>query len=250
MKLMKISKTTKIVIIGILSIITLLALIFGIIKAIGTRYSRNLNDQEFEELNQQLNQQNYDIRRIRLETNDGRIIEILQNGTLVRIDDNKTDQAVLGFGKLNQLFSSLTEEEIIELYNNQFSSGDTYTITFETKSGNTYIIEIPVDGDDIPDEIEDLIDEIEDTTEDILDPTPYPSFIPTPTPTPTPPPSGTPYPTSAPTSTPTTTPYPTPTPTPGPSSLPAYMTAPPFNCSDYDLIKNTVISNIICIPSP
>ena len=247
---MKISKTTKIIIIGILSIITLFALIFGIIKAIGAKYNRNLNNQEFEELNQQLNQQNYDIRRIKLETSDGRIIEILQNGTLTRIHDDKTNQAILGFGKLNQLFSSLTEEEIIELYNNQSSSGNTHTITFETKSGNTYVIEIPVDGDDIPDELEDIIDEIEDTTEDILDPTPYPSFVPTPTPTPTPVPSGTPYPTPTPTPSPSSTPYPTPTPTPGPSSLPAYMTAPPFDCSDYDLIKNTVISNIICTPNP
>lgn len=230
---------------GFAVFLILIGILFIVTKQFGNVYKESLNNQAINDVQNESSQDKYDIKRIRYQLEDGSSIEILQNGTLVKLDDQGKKQAIIGFSKLQSLFSSLTEEQLIALQNsNQLDGGATLTI--ETKSGNTYIIN--VDSHNPNNVIDDLIDDIIDTADNTFNPpTPAPTPFVGSTPTPTPTQSNLPTPSPL---VNFTTPTPSPTSIPGTSPLPAYLTAQPFVCSDYNLSKKAVISNIICEPNP
>lgn len=173
-----------------------------------------------------------DVSRVRLERK-GRTIEILPNGTIIITENGISRTALLGFRRLEHLFGDLTLEDLLSFQSSYTDgSGEHYTIIIETSDGQEFEFEIVIDDEELPDELEELIEELEETGNEVGDPTP------TPTNTPTPPPG----------STPTPTPAPTPTPTPSPTPPPEYSNAPPFTCEDYNFIKDTPVSNVVCSP--
>ncbi len=225
---------------GLFALVAVVGVLFVITGKFGALFKKPFQSQVEETLNN-ANRAKYDIRRIKYEGRDGSSIEILQNGTIVSIDESGKKQAVLGFSKLEALFGHLTEEDLMRLQN---QGGSGATLTIETKSGAIYIIHSDGNGDS---DVDELIDEIVDTEDDTFNP---------PTPMPTPYSASTPLPTGqlpSPQPTGQATPSPTPlsvetTPTPLPS-LPPFVGPEPFDCSDYILTKNATISNIICEPN-
>jgi cell division septation protein DedD len=223
---------------GVLFVV--IGLLFVVTGRFGNLY-KSAQQKEALDTIEKMGQAKYDVRRIKYEGEDGKSIEILQNGTIVSSDDTGKKQAVLGFSRLEELFSRLTEEELRRLQN---QGGQGATLTVETKSGAIYVIHVNPNTDPV---VDDLIDDIIDTDDDTFNP---------PTPIPTPFVESTPSPTGGPTPTPTSGPTPPPTggtpppngPTPSPS-LPPFVGLEPFDCNDYALTKNATISNIICEPN-
>lgn len=250
MKLPKI-KSSRYLLIGAFVFVAVFTSITVLAIRIGQSYRERLAEESLRALEEQITKYKFEIKRLKLIKGEGEgeeTIEILENGTIVRTNKDGRKTAILGFSRLYNLFGSLTREELDSLSNSYTNgTGETYTLTIETTDGEIIDIDIVIDDEDLPDEIEDIIDDIEDTGGDTFDPTPAPTPIPTTTPipgqTPTPSPITSPIPSPTPT-------YPPglPTPTPIPTPLPDYMLAPPFTCEDFSLIKDTVISNIICTP--
>ena len=232
--------SNRLVVVLLVALGVIFVIAFVMLVAFGTSY-REKSGSDSLAAAQKLQLEKYDLRRLKLER-DGQTIEVFQNGTLIKTDRKGKRQAVLGYSKIRDLLSSLTEDQLKNLSS---SGGSGNTITIETGSGAIYVIDI---GDDNG-ILDDLIDDLEDTADDTLNPSPIP------TPAPTPPPDGGPTPTPTPFTSPEPsgggpTPPPTGGPTPPPSGLPAYMTALPFDCGDYSLIKQTIISDIVCDPNP
>lgn len=226
---------------GIIVMVTVIGGVFFIVHSIGNKYKANLENQSNAALEASFDQEKYDMRRIKIELENGQTIEILQNGTIVSTEDSQSQKAVLGFSKLKSLLSTYTEEQL----KNLTSTGQSGTIvTIETKSGNTYTFIVDDNDPDHP--LNELIDEVEDTSESTFNP---PTPIPTPTSTPTPN-SGTPTPEPSISTTPTPSANPSLSPGTTPTPMPLPTPVEPFNCSDYTLLKNTIISNIVCEPAP
>lgn len=232
--------SSNVILVGVILLLIVVGVLFTITGKLGSLFKKSYQNEVTDTL-EKANQAKYDIRRIKYEGLDGASIEILQNGTIVSIDDDGTKQAILGFSRLEGLFSRLTEEDLMRL---QSQDGQGPTLTIETKSGAIYVIHSNPNTDPI---IDDLIDDIVDTEDDTFNPqTPVPTpFIPS-----TPLPSGNPTPT--PSGEGETTPSPTPIvvdgPTPTPSSSPT-LELVPFDCNDYALTRKATISNIICEPN-
>lgn len=165
-------------------------------------------------------------------------LEILLDGTINLYDANMKliKTGLQGYGRVNSILDDFAKN----LYRlDQYLNGrGRYTITIYTNQGTyTYTSNGTGSGNTL---LDDLVDEIDDLVDDTFTPTPTPA----PTYTPAPPPTAGPSPTSPPAVPTPTIPWNPLTPTP----LPAYMTNPPFICSDYDLNRPTNISNIICFP--
>lgn len=232
--------SSKFILAGVFVLLVVVGMLFAVTGKLGTVFKKSYQNEATETLDK-ANQVNYDIRRIKYEGLDGKSIEILQNGTIISINDEGDRKAVLGFSRLEGLFSRLTEEDLMRL---QSQTGQGPTLTIETKSGAVYVIHINPNTDPIIDDLVDDIIDTEDTTFNPATPVPTPFIASTPSPSenPTPTPIGGSWPTPSPTPLPTDEPTPTPSPSP-------MLELVPFDCNDYALTRKATISNIICEPN-
>lgn len=217
----------RLLIIGSIGFLVILGITFFMIYTIGKQSSfESRQQQQFAA--REAGETPHQVRKIKfIKTggdNDGETMEINFDGTVNYYDKdgNLIRTGRRGFAEVKSLFRDFENM----LNNNRPISGyDGYIIEIETQKGTTTIN--PGDSGGGSDLIDNLIDVIDNT----LNPTPTPTAMPTPLPTgnPTPPPVS-------------------PTPTPLPGGIPDYMTAPPFDCTDYYLRtgKYIRISDIYC----
>jgi len=227
-----------IIVLGVIFFSLIAILVFAGLRA-SALWRQNFARSQAEQMQPPLTPVKRDIKRILLKktlTNGSiQYIEILQNG-LVNIYDadmNLLKSGLSGYYKVRQLYQRINDH----LDSFTSDSQGQYVLTIDTSHGQ-FIIVIDETIDSI---INDIIKDIEDITEEVFAPTP------TPAPTITPAPNS-PSPTTVPTS-PTSPQDPTPTTNPAatPTPLPDYLSAPPFDCSDYRYINRPVnISNIMC----
>lgn len=227
MALLSSQGNNRFLILGSIGFIVIVGIAFSLIYTIGKQASFESRQQQLftqREAGETLQQ----VRKIKfIKTggdNDGEVMEINFDGTVNYFDKNgkliRTGRR--GFAEVKSLFKDF--EDILNK-NKPISGYNGYIIEIETQQGTTTINPGDTGGGS------DLIDNLIDVIDNTLNPTPIPTAIPTPTPS------------SSPTSSPIL-----PTPTPLPGGIPDYMTAPPFDCTDYYLRtgKYIKISDIYC----
>lgn len=227
MALLSSQGSNRLLILGSIGFIVIVSIGFSLIYTIGKQASfENRQQQLFAQ--REIGETRQQVRKIRFiksgGVNDGEVMEINFDGTVNYFDKNgkliRTGRR--GFAEVKSLFEDFEDM----LNNNKPISGyNGYIIQIETQRGTTTIN--PGNSGGGYDLIENVIDVINNT----LNPTPIPTMIPSPPPL----------------SSPTPSPV-IPTPTPLPGGIPDYMTAPPFDCTDYYLRtgKYIKISDTYC----
>lgn len=236
----------------ILLAVGIFLLVIGAIVVIGanlpelirSQYEKNLEEQ-FKAPEEAVKRQVRKVTIKRLnELGEEEWVEILANGE-VRVydkDGNLKKTGGQGFARTRNLFDSINRYLDDETQPLDGLDG-VIEIIVETNKGTQIIVGGGGGGNTNPgNDLGQIIKDIIDYVDEALQPTPTPAPSPTPNPLG---PTVTPWVTQA---------YVSPTPnlqaTPGPGTptpLPAYMTNPPFSCSDYDYLGRPVaISNVIC----
>ncbi len=225
MRKIKLPTTGVIIGIGIGVFVVIVSMIFFISYKLGQKTSVTPT-QQLVDTSRQSDKVDQQIRRIKFTKTNGESMEILMDGTVNQYDKSGklTKTRRRGFAETQNVLRQF--EWLIN--NGKSIESKDYQIEIETQTGTITIN--PGTGGTGPggSVIDDAIDFIDKTVN------------PTPTPKPATPPPGsqsTPHPSSQ--------PSPTPLPT-----APDYLSAPPFNCSDYYTTgKPLKISNTVCGPT-
>lgn len=207
-------------------IIAIIAAIGFILYNTGTSYQKKL---DVESQKPVFGEEKKRVTRIRLENEEGEIIEVLPNGTLIKIGAKGTKQALIGFYSLDAIYELVDLENLDNLNSQYGNKGKRYVLTIDTNKGTKTIV-VYIDDENATQPLQDLINKIEESVIQYLEPTPRPNYSPIPT---LPTPSSSSLPTSS------------PTPSPFPENA---QTNTPFKCSELDLYKSTSVSNTICTP--